>query len=259
MHLTASNGVWHARCFAAVWRAACFKSAAQIKGDSMITKLTWLAAGLLALPWCAGCASTPNEPTAGQGGAYTQYILSLYDQPTETYAQRTIEFPVRIAVAQIGEQSPDPGFVGTLDSARDVIWQAAPLPAPVNCTATPSREPIRALQSMARDQGADYLLVYAATVQPQSYTSPLSALDLTIVGAFVVPSQQVSANARGSAALIDVRSGRVVLSAAAQASASRFSPDASASSDLNRVSSEAHAKVFKLLAENFVRSARDRA
>lgn len=225
----------------------------------MITKLTWLAAGLLALPWCAGCAATPNEPTAGQGGAYTQYILSLYDQPTETYAQRTIEFPVRIGVAQIGEESPDLGFVGTLNSARDVIGQTAALPAPINCTGAPSREPIRALQSMARDQGADYLLVYAATVQPQSYSSPLSALDLTIVGAFVVPSQQVTANARGSAALIDVRSGRVVLSAAAQASASRYSPDASASSDLNRVSSEAHSQVFKLLAENFVRSARDRA
>ena len=221
--------------------------------------LTLLAANLLALPWCAGCASPPNEPTAGRGGTYTQYVMSLYDQPNEAYAQRTIEFPVRIAVAQIGEQSPDPGFVGTLDSARDVVGQTAALPAPINCTATPSREPIRALQSMARDQGADYLLVYAATVDSQSYTSPLSALDLTIVGAFVVPSQQVTANARGSAALIDVRTGRVVLSAGAQASASRYSPDASASSELNRVSSEAHAKVFKLLADNFVRTARDRS
>jgi hypothetical protein len=221
--------------------------------------LTLLAASLFALPWCAGCASTPNEPIAGQGGAYTQYVMSLYDQPTETYAQRTIEFPVRIAVAQIGEESPDLGFIGALNSARDVVGQTAALPAPINCTATPSREPIRALQSMARDQGADYLLVYAATVQPQSYSSPLSALDLTIVGAFVVPSQQVTANARGSAALIDVRSGRVVLSAAAQASASRYSPDANASSELNRVSSEAHTKVFKLLADNFVRTARDRA
>lgn len=225
----------------------------------MKSKMTLLATCIFALPWCAGCASTPNEPIAGRGGTYTQYVMSLYDQPNESYAQRTIEFPVRIAVAQIGEQSPDLGFVRTLNSARDVIGQTAALPAPVNCTATPSREPIRALQSMARDQGADYLLVYAATVEPQSYTSPLSVLDLTIVGAFVVPSQQVTANARGSAALIDVRSGRVVLSAAAEASASRYSPDASASSDLNRVSSEAHAKVFKLLADNLVHTARDRA
>ena len=162
-----------------------------------------------------GCAPTGSH--AGRGGEYTRDIMSLYNDPAVGHGARTIEFPVNLAAAQIGDAAPQPAFLNTLRAEKDVFRRVESLPAQESDTPDgKGRDPVRRLESMARDQGADYLLIYGATVDTRTRISPLSAVDLTIVGAFAPITRTVEATARGSAALIDVRTGTIVLTAGSE-------------------------------------------
>ena len=78
------------------------------------------------------------------------------------------------------------------------------------------------MQRIARQMGMDHLLLVGGTIDQVTKENGLSLLDLTIVGAFVVPSKQVDAEAKASGALIDLSTGRVLLFASADASKGRL-------------------------------------
>jgi len=64
------------------------------------------------------------------------------------------------------------------------------------------------------DMGMDYLFIYGGR---SSITSGecVAGLDLTIVGAFVVPSREIRASGKAAGAMIDAHSGNVVFIASA--------------------------------------------
>ena len=72
------------------------------------------------------------------------------------------------------------------------------------------------------------MLVYGGTLDHGHVTTPLSILDLTIVGAFVVPSEQVTVSGRTAGSLVDVRTGRLGFAVTADAMATTLQPAASA-------------------------------
>lgn len=228
-----------------------FNSIAILTGISLLT--------------CGGCA-VPTQ-RAGDGADYSRYVLSLYNDPGDFgRGGRTLEFPIKAAVAQIGEVAPEPQVVDRLRKASDVFRRVEAIPAPAESgyaarsdpNSPDARQPIRKLQALARDMGLDYVLVYGATVDSQERTTELAVADLTIVGAYVVPSREVAATARASAALIDVRTGRVVLSAGAQASDSSLASAASAGGDSDRLRQQLQHKAFDQLAQQVVEEAQRR-
>ena len=163
--------------------------------------------------------------------------------------------PARVAVAQLGEVAPPETFLKKLrarpelfsrvqgisgitpstglqtdapqapyhayryDPAPGAYAYGPPAPPPV---APDPRERVRrdvaGMQRFARDIGADYLLVVGGTIDHATHGNALSILDLTIVGAFVAPSKEINAKATAAGALIDLNTGRVVLTASADAS-----------------------------------------
>ena len=74
-----------------------------------------------------GCA--PSGSRAGQGGEYTRYVMSLYNDPASPHGLRTIEFPINIAAAQIGRTAPEPAVLDKLQQSRDVFGRVESLPA----------------------------------------------------------------------------------------------------------------------------------
>jgi hypothetical protein len=68
-------------------------------------------------------------------------------------------------------------------------------------------DPIVPIRLAAARQHIDAVLVYAVGGYNKDKASPLSILDLTIIGAYLVPSRSVEGTAVASALLFDVRNG----------------------------------------------------
>jgi hypothetical protein len=78
----------------------------------------------------------------------------------------------------------------------------------------------------AARQHVDYVLVYEVLGDSSDELTPLSVVDLSIVGAFLIPSRALEATSTANAILIDVRNGYPYGTARAAAEDSRLSPNA---------------------------------
>jgi len=193
-----------------------------------------------------GCYHASPE-RSGQGPDYARYVYSLYDRPQPGAPPQPVHlrFPLNAAVAEIGELSPPPALLETLrpqaelfgrvegipaldesDDAGDRFgWSAAGYaPRDARLAGAEARDRMHRLGQFARGMGMDYLLLFGATVDSDGHPTELSALDATLVGAYVVPTWQLQGRARASAVLVDVRTNRVVMTAGAEANARRSAP-----------------------------------
>ncbi len=130
-------------------------------------------------------------------------------------------------MAQIGEVAPPQKLIEGLRREHDLFVRVEGIPGTTNVYAGHNecsdqmRQRIKTetmrMRQLAGDLGADYIFLYGGTVDYDSRENGLQVLDLTIVGAFVVPSRHVKGSAKASGALLDVRSGRVVMMVVADA------------------------------------------
>jgi hypothetical protein len=206
----------------------------------------------LSLALLAGCSSAGLSPRETGRQNYSSFVYSMYDLPGATAgasgdASRRpgrLVLPARVAVAQMGEVAPPNAFLDKLRGRPDLFTRVEAIsgipgnfqldpdpseagsgvvgPASHNSRAAAvggdARRDLAAMQRMARDMGMDHLLVLGGTVDHSTHGNALSLLDLTIVGAFVAPSKEINARATAAGAMIDLDSGKVVLTASADAS-----------------------------------------
>lgn len=131
-----------------------------------------------------------------------------------------LRFPARIGLARIshGQFVPVPPreadawiafaqfhgqygeFVPVSPLVGDLVTAGAGLPKY-------GSNPIVPIRLAAARQHIDAVLVYAVGGYSKDKASPLSILDLTIIGAYLVPSRSVEGSAIASALLFDVRNG----------------------------------------------------
>jgi hypothetical protein len=222
----------------------------------------FLSRGLLgAIAICAiGCEPMATG-RAGAGEGYAKYVAALYSEPAVNHGPRSIEFPINVAVAQVGQTSPSRAVTERLSKARDVFRRVSSMSAEMHAdfTTGPHFDPLPRLQAIAKDQGADYLLIFGASVETQTRIDPQAGLDFTIVGAFAVPSREVEADASASAALIDVRSGTVVLTAGGEASKTRWATAATTYAEEDRARGLAVSGALLNLAEQLIGDAQRRS
>ena len=155
---------------------------------------------------------------------YPTFIMSLYD---DAKPQRSTPptMPMRVAVAQVGELVPPQAMLDHLRQNKAMFQRVEGIPAVFDdysqagaLPTTPkqiTRDRVARLQRMTQDLGLDYLFIYGDTVSDYTRENPLQLLDLTIVGAFVVPSREVRAFGKAAGALIDARTGSVLFIASA--------------------------------------------
>ncbi|HEX4796942.1 MAG TPA: hypothetical protein VH370_24335 [Humisphaera sp.] len=210
-----------------------------------------------------GCTGPATVKHSGQGDEYSHYVSSMYRQPAVVHVPRTIEFPASLAVAEIGQTTPSPRLLEKLRKAPELFRHVGALPAdfgpPGTDRNTGDRDPLPRLVAMARDQGADYLVICGAQVETRTRVTPVSALDLTIIGAFVIPSREIVADARASASMIDVRAGTVVLSLGAQTTDTRYASAVGVEGDEDRVGQQTHDQSIDKLADQFIAEGKRRA
>jgi hypothetical protein len=199
--------------------------------------------------------------------------------------------PTRLAVAQVGEVAPPQAFLKKLRDQAGLFtrvesvsgiagmqdlgagarrdrrhrhghrydYVAGP-PAP-GATSSPrdqARQDVARMRRFARDMGMDHLLVVGGTIDQTVQDNGLGVLDLTLVGAFVAPSKEIKADARAAAALIDLKSGRVVMTASADANRTGQASSVTRQSGELNVLRQARDEVVSKLAESVLAQCRRR-
>ena len=226
-------------------------------------------------------ALPPGSPADSPAGAQV---------PMEPQAPAKLVLPCRLAVAQVGEVAPPQAFLQKLrDQAglftrvetvsgisaeeglvtgeaqdegftpRHVAGPPAPGRAWRNASAREvARRDLARMRRQARDMGMDHLLVVGGTIDQTTQDNGLGVMDLTIVGAFVVPSKEIKAEARAAAALIDVPSGRVIMTASSDTSRKGVASSATQESGQINVLREARDEVVNKLADSVIAQCRQR-
>jgi hypothetical protein len=233
------------------------------------------AVGALALA-VAGCSYEGLSTRERPGDAQSLYLYSLYEQmPPEAVnaPPPPLRLPGRVAVVQVGEAAPpaaliealraDPAVFGRVESLPGIVHEAG-----FDRTGQRDRAPdasaqarvqVAGLRNLAADLGMDYLLLVGGTVDYGTSGTPLSLADLTIVGAFVVPSQHTRATARANGALVDVATGRVVVNSSAEAHRKSLVPNVSVDDEQARLLTKLRNDVVEKLGEQVLNDARLRA
>lgn len=196
----------------------------------------------------AGCESSGLSPREVRGQDYATYVFSMTDPLAEPGARspglgalsqssdatkpaKPLQTPAKIAVAQLGEVAPPAKMLDELRKDQAVFASVQPIPGlidvagerdvrgrPQDFSAQQSaQQHLERMRHYARDIGADYLFIYGGTVDHATTASPLILANATIIGAFIVPGEVIQADARASGSLIDVETGRVVLSVSSDA------------------------------------------
>jgi len=225
------------------------------------------SAAALSLAVLAGCDSTGLSPREAAGRNFSSYVYALKPHAgAADAAPARLVLPAKVAVAQVGEVTPPTAFLKKLRSRPELFSRVEPVsgaetvepqrvPPAGDSTITAgeqAREEMDRMLAVARDMGMDQLLLVGGTIDQATKENGLSLLDLTIVGAFVVPSKQVDAEARASGALIDLASGRVTLFASADASRGRLASSATQSAGELDVMREARDEVLAKLAAQVI-------
>ena len=227
----------------------------------------------------AGCTSSGLSPRETDRQNYSSLVYSLYELPATPAdaadaplaAPPKLARPARVAVAQVGEVAPPQALLAKLRGRPDLFSRVEsisgttapigpggefPQQAAYSSPAPGSQEQVRLdvsrMRRMARDMGMDCLLVIGGTMDYATHGNGLAILDLTIVGAFVVPSKEITAKATAAGALVDVESGRVVLTASADAGKGGLASTATQEGGELNVLRQARDEVVDKLADSVV-------
>ena len=170
----------------------------------------------------AGCVTT-GLSSRDDGNSYAALVSSGYQKAPPGEPPGRVTLPIRLAVAQIGEPAPEAAFLKELGRDPGIIKSVSPLPMSGNLrsgygssvTQSNTQELLAAqvlsARNLAREMGAQYLLLVGGSVESFSSHNPLSVLDLTIVGGMLLPGSKVQMQGKAAAALIHAPTGRVVL------------------------------------------------
>lgn len=211
-------------------------------GYVKVTSAAVVAAVVGAAMLVGGCASSGLSPREQPGRDVSAYLrasqmvgdggagLTSYVQRNDEAGPARIIKPASVAVAQIGEVTPPDEMLRELEARPDLFHTVQAVSGMSDGArrhgdqAAAVKNHLESMRAFAADIGADYLLVYGGTVDASERGGPLGLLDLTIVGAFVVPSHKLEVEAKATAMLLDTRTGRPIATASSDAEASTISP-----------------------------------
>jgi hypothetical protein len=231
-------------------------------------KTILLAAIMPAALLMTGCDTT-GLSVREQHNSYAAMISSVYRETPAGVTNKSLVRPMRLAVAQIGEVAPDASLVTALGKDTSLIREVIPVPMPGDTlgnygynyaggkASTPDSLAVQMQSSrnLARDAGADYLLLVGGSIDSFDTENVLAAFDLTIVGGYLVPAGKIHMDGKAAAALVDVESGRVVFMVNSQLHESKSTPDFFSTQKRNEMSADMRGEILTHLAADVLERA----
>ncbi|MGA9777774.1 MAG: hypothetical protein WBS33_05840 [Verrucomicrobiia bacterium] len=190
---------------------------------------------LAAIGLVTGC-ETGWSSSERAGADYSNYILSLQPGQSHSSAQ-TLTAPIRLAVAQVGETAPSKKMLGKLEEQNALIAFTVGLPLPdgpeqqyanYNQAKTSARDcsaRVKSVCSLAQSAGAKYVFLFGGSVDSWRKNNFLTVFDLTVVGAFIVPSSRIEMEGKAAGTLIDAATAEPVFFVSVEAKTSEMTPD----------------------------------
>lgn len=175
--------------------------------------------------WAVAAQGASAKTGAAGGGGVERAVFEAAN------AEPLLRFPARIGLARIHQ-----GALTTVPPAEADAWlelvrtrgaaygefvPVSPLVAQLTAASLAGRDTVRSVVDTIRvgaaRQHLDPVLVYEVSAGRRDSATPLSVLDLTVIGGFLVPSRALQGRATAAAMLVDVRNGYPYLSTSAQA------------------------------------------
>jgi hypothetical protein len=212
-----------------------------------------------------GCVSNGLSAGAGRNN-FSMLVNSAYQKPTvqDTNAPRKpLKLPLRLAVAEAGEAAPAKLFVDGLQNGGQTVTSVVPIPLPGDsygsCYSYPrnvkpeQREAefarqVESARHLAGDSGADYLLLIGGTIDGRSRGTVANVFDLTIIGCWIVPANELKSEGKAVGVLFDVASGRAVFMTSVEARDSKWSGTAQQTDKLNAMRCQMRDDLYQKLA-----------
>jgi hypothetical protein len=224
-------------------------------------KTILLAAIIPAALLMTGCDTT-GLSMREQHNSYAAMMNSVYRETPGGATNKPLVKPMRLAVAQIGEVAPDAPLVTALGKDASLVREVIPVPMPGDIVGnfgynyadgkanTPDNlaAQVKSARNLARDSGADYLLLVGGSIDSFDTENVLAVFDLTIVGGYLVPAAKIHMDGKAAAALVDVESGRVVCMVNSQLHQSKSTPDFFSTQKRNEMSADMRGEILQVLA-----------
>ncbi len=206
------------------------------KEEKMNRQGTKMLAGMMAMVMaCSGCYTTGLSMHETGKYNYSNFVYSLYEgRQTSSRKQVTFNAPIKLGVAQVGESSVHTAMMDALEKEKGMFIKVVSLPLggiqgnrygsddqDINVS-----DRVRKLCLLAEDMGLDYVFLFGGSAESGSQTTLPAILDITIIGAFVVPSQKVVLESKASGALIDVKDRSIVFMVSADHKVQKMYPSA---------------------------------
>ena len=196
-----------------------------------IIKLTIAGAAICLL---AGCETTGLSPREAAGASYPNYVFSL--QTSDTNRPEIIVAPIRLAVAQVGEDAPPEAMLDKFASQKTLISSVAglPLPADVENPYSFNRAyaqkadyatRVKTICNLARASGADYVFLYGGNEDAWQENNDASFLDLTIIAGTLIPDATIHVEGKGAGVLVSTSNCRPIFFVSSDTKESISSPD----------------------------------
>ena len=182
----------------------------------------FIVIGFICACFLAGCMTTGLSTREFGTANYTNYIYGLYDGKSsqgdiEIYGKNRIdiEFPINLAVAQVGENNPPQELLEYFKAQSYLLKEVKGIPAAVSTREQDAgneyiQNQIHKMRQFAADLGMEYLFLYGGSIDFSDKSGAATVVDWTIIGAYVIPTHKISGIGKGSGAFIDVKKGKVL-------------------------------------------------
>ncbi len=227
-------------------------------GDAKMKKLFLL---LIVLVIFAGCYTTGLSPRESGSYNYSNFVYSLYDsvQFRPFDEPQKIMLPMKLGIAQVGESSPSQLMVDILKDESGLFDKVSVIPSGLGKDSNNRKEKFKTakvelsqMRRLANDLGVDYIFLFGGSADIGRTGNWLEVFDLTGVGAMILPSQKIRIEGQSSGALIDIKSGKVLMSVSTESSLKAMASTYNAEDTKQDKLAKLRDSLVKSLADNFV-------
>jgi hypothetical protein len=242
-----------------------------------LSSILYRLSSIFVLLLLAGCQTPPPAKPEPPPLNYSAYLYTLYDtewaaRPRESLKEDRLELKPQalVVVAKRGEYAPRETLLEHVRAETNFFRRAQGIPAVIEPPtdekgpqpARVSPEAVKAhlikMRELAADLRADYMLLVEGVQRVSVNQTPLGIFDLTFIGQFIVGSHRVEVDSKGSAALVDVETGRVMAVATADLRQVTHAPTAALDPRRKRDAEKADAALETTLVSNLMAQLRAR-
>ncbi len=186
----------------------------------MNRKINLLILAVLAIA-VSGCYTTGLSMRETGNFNYSNLIYGLYDESDSTAQQEVLNKPIKLAVAQVGENAPPAVMLNALAEQKYLVSKVSVIPVGSAESFDKDKEEFGKrmvkMRKLAKDLGADYIFLFGGSADYGYTPNWLQFFDITLVGGYVLPSNKITAEGRVAGALISAETGRVVFLVSSEA------------------------------------------